>query len=93
MDDLPCSFSFGYELTLLRKFRGTYVKEYHPHAVDEYYDIALKIVDNINSLENSKQIYSTIYNELVDFCCKLIESNKLESAYKHYKDYSIKLAE
>lgn len=57
-----------------------------------YYDIAPRIVKNVESLENGKSIFEKMYDELVAPCCDLIENSKLYEAYVKYKDYSMELA-
>ena len=81
-----------YELELLRDFRDTYVKENYPEDIAVYYDIAPRIVKNVESLENGKSIFEKMYDELVAPCCDLIENSKLYEAYVKYKDYSMELA-
>lgn len=80
-----------YELTELRNFRDTYLKKYHPSEIEEYYNTAPRIVENINSHENSKDIYMLMYDELVLKSLKYIEEKKLERAYLHYKNYTKEL--
>ncbi|MDT8719447.1 hypothetical protein IAI10_22610 [Clostridium sp. 19966] len=79
------------ELTTLRNFRDSYVKENYPEDIDTYYKIAPLIVKKIKTLENQKQIFNKMYNDLVLCCCKLIEQNKLNEAYNKYKNYSLDL--
>lgn len=81
-----------YELTVLRNFRDSYVKENYPHDIEMYYEIAPKIVEKIRTSKNPKQEFNKIYTELVISCCKLIEENKLYEAYCKYKKYSLDLS-
>lgn len=80
------------ELTILRNFRDTYVKEKYPSSVDEYYVIAPKIVKKIDSLGKKNEIYNHLYNELVQPSVKLIKNNEYEGAYNLYKDVSLELS-
>ena len=50
-----------YELSFLRKFRDTYVKDNHPEAIEEYYSIAPAIVNDIQSRENRGELFMRIY--------------------------------
>lgn len=79
------------ELTVLRNFRDTYMKNTAEGCTDicEYYHTAPVIVEEIKKLPNSMEIFENIYNELVVPCVKLIENGELEKAYLHYKDYVI----
>lgn len=80
------------ELTILRHFRDTYVKENHPDSINEYYALAPKIVKTINELANKNDIYNDLYNELVAPCVYLIKNNEFEEAYNLYKAISLNLS-
>ena len=82
-----------YELSVLREFRDSYVKENYPNDIRTYYEIAPQIVVSIRNSKNSKEAFNKIYNELIVPCCKLIEENKLYEAYCTYKKYSLNLRE
>lgn len=79
------------ELTILRKFRDTYVKDNYPKDIDTYYSIAPKIVEKIEKLPDCNEIFNRIYDELVRPCCELILNNKKYEAYENYKNYSLTL--
>ncbi|WP_051652343.1 hypothetical protein [Clostridium algidicarnis] len=79
------------ELTTLRNFRDSYVKENYPEDIDTYYKIAPLIVKKIKTQKNQKQMFNKMYNDLVLSCCKLIEQDKLNEAYNKYKNYSLHL--
>lgn len=68
-----------YELTLLRRFRDTYMmsSEEKSNAVQTYYRVAPMIVENINKAENPKEIYASIWNRYLAPCIRLIEENRL----------------
>lgn len=77
------------ELTTLRAFRDGYMKSL-PQGQDEicqYYHIAPAIVDKIHSLSNAKEIFDSIYIELVLPCVELIKLGNNEAAYLKYRDY------
>lgn len=80
-----------YELEKLRKFRDSFVKQYHPYDIVRYYEISPKIVEIIDRLPHNKDIYNDIYNELVKKTVRLIENNQLDTAYTTYKNYSLDL--
>lgn len=81
-----------YELEVLRKFRDSYVKENYPKDIEMYYEIAPLIVEKIEDLKESNDIFEKMYDELVVPCCELIEKNKLYEAYIKYKNYSLELS-
>ena len=80
------------ELTILRHFRDTYIRQQPQGEADvaHYYAVAPQIVQKIR--ETGKDgIFDTIYQELVLPCVALIENSELEAAYQRYKAYSLKL--
>ena len=83
--------SFGkaddcYELTAFRKFRDKWlVKQSDGKSlVDEYYNIAPKIVEKINSLSDSAEIYKNIWRDYLSACLKFIESGDNQQCKKVY---------
>ena len=82
-----------YELETLRKFRDNWVSKHEngPAEIKIYYDIAPKIVEKLNHLPNSKEIYEKIYQEVVIKCVQFIEEGKEEDAYLLYKNASFDL--
>ena len=79
------------ELNLLRKFRDTYVKIYHPNDVEKYYAQAPKIVNFINNQRNKIEIYSELWYDKILPCINLIETNQFETAYNLYKSTALDL--
>ena len=75
------------ELTILRRFRDSYVKVFHPEDIKTYYRTAPQIVEAIGSMPNSTSIYESMYSELVLGTIDLIKKSQLENAYNFYKDY------
>lgn len=82
-----------YELETLRKFRDNWVSknENGPAEIGIYYEIAPQIVEKLDCLPNSKEIYEKIYQELVLKCVRFIEEGKEEDAYLLYKNASFDL--
>lgn len=80
------------ELTILRNFRDTYVKEYHPETIVEYYRTAPNIVRAIKDRTNSQEIYQNMYSNLVQVMIDLIRIGKYEDAYILYKNYGENMA-
>ena len=77
-----------YELETLRKFRDNWVSKHEngPAEIGIYYEIAPKIVEKLDCLPNSKEIYEKIYQEVVLKCVRFIEEGKEEDAYLLYKN-------
>ena len=72
----------GYELTVLRWFRDTFVSKID---INHYYEIAPIIVDAINENPECDKIYDYIYENVIDECIKAIEQEDYEFAYNRYK--------
>lgn len=82
-----------YELQTLRHFRDTYLraKESGASDIEHYYCTAPRIVYEISSREDSRTIFSELYETLVMPCVRYIESAKLEDAYLLYKKIALEL--
>ena len=76
------------ELTILRQFRDTYVRDIYPDDIVEYYKVAPLIVSAINHRFDRQDIYVRVYEELVLKTIGLIKQGLFENAYQLYKDYS-----
>lgn len=83
--------SFGktddcYELTTFRKFRDTWLAA-QPDGkslIEEYYSIAPRIVDEINKLADSAQIYKNIWQKYLAPCLEFIRSGDNLSCKEKY---------
>jgi hypothetical protein len=82
-----------YELTTLRRFRDNFMLKTidGQKSIKSYYHKAPNLVNRINSCKNSKEIYDYIYDNLVTKSIDLIEKNKLEEAFNHYKNFVVNL--
>jgi len=60
--------------------------------IQEYYKIAPQIVESINAKENAKEIWNSVYEEMVLPCVRMIKSGNKEDAFRLYKSYTLKLA-
>lgn len=82
-----------HELTVLRKFRDEFMKSLPngQQEIQNYYLIAPAIVNAIKGNTLSKEIFDSIYNELVIPCVELIEKGLLESAFQKYRSYTLEL--
>ena len=85
--------SFGkvddcYELTMFRNFRDNWLinQSDGKALIDEYYSTAPTIVDKINKLADSPQIYKTIWNEYLKPCLEFIEIGDNKKCKQLYID-------
>jgi len=64
-----------YELTAFRNFRDKWLalQADGKNLIAEYYEVAPKIVEKINSLSNSAEIYKNIWTDYLQNCLKSIE--------------------
>ncbi|MDO4631003.1 MAG: hypothetical protein Q4A82_01755 [Corynebacterium sp.] len=79
------------ELTTLRMFRDTYVRENHPENITKYYATAPHIVAAIDGRDDAQAIYTKMYQDLVLATINLIEQGNLEQAFVLYKSYGDEL--
>lgn len=84
-----------YELCTLRTYRDTWLSKVDGGiaAISHYYIVAPKIVDAIEKLPNSKEIYEHIYEEMVRPCVSFIEQKKYSEAFDLYRGMTLHLAE
>lgn len=77
-----------YELTLLRRYRNTYMmcSQQGARAVEEYYRIAPAIVEKIGSFQDSAAIYQSIWTQYLSPCIHSIEENRLSDCANIYTD-------
>jgi hypothetical protein len=76
----------GKELTTFRDFRDNYLKNksYGPALVRDYYNNAPKVVAEIDSRQNHKQLYQSIWNEHLSPINRLIEKGEEAEATSKY---------
>lgn len=77
------------ELTALRNFRDTALiaTSEGKNLVKKYYNIAPQIVQEINTYSNSSEIWTLLYEELVQGTVNLIDDNKAADAVNLYSSY------
>lgn len=65
-----------FELTVFRNFRDNWLinQADGKNLIEEYYKIAPKIVEKINSLANSAEVYKNIWCDYLASCLKFIET-------------------
>ena len=76
-----------HELTVLRNFRDNWLKQ-QPDGVmliAHYYDVAPKIVEAIDKLENRLEIWDGVYREMVVPCVEMIEGGRYPEALELYR--------
>lgn len=81
------------ELTTLRDFRDNWLA-HQPGGQEEikrYYEVAPAIVAAVHAKENAKEIFTAIYNELVLPCVALIQDDRMDEAWKLYRDTTERL--
>ena len=85
---------FEHGLNLMRRYRDEYLvnQKGGEEIVAEYYDIAPTIVNRINRMENSEDVYADIWCRYLHPCVSMIESDNLEACRKIYTDmvYSLR---
>ena len=82
-----------YELTAFRRFRDDWLARQAdgPALIEEYYDVAPKIVETINTKDNRNEIYQEILNDYLKPCLTLIERQELEACKSLYMEMVKKL--
>ncbi|MBK6338765.1 MAG: hypothetical protein IPF63_03975 [Bacteroidetes bacterium] len=78
-----------YELQTLRAFRDTILKKNNKglNLINEYYKIAPKIVNQINSSSENKVEYKNIYNKMILPTIDAIENKENQKAIDIYSEY------
>lgn len=79
-----------YELTVLRRFRDTYLQAQPEGAalIQNYYDIAPEIVRKVNRRKEKDEIWEEIYRKMVEPCVALVEKGEFQKALDCYKKYT-----
>ena len=82
-----------HELTVLRNYRDNWLKN-QPDGVlliAHYYEVAPKIVDAIDKLENRLEIWDEVYRETVVPCVEMIQQERCQEALELYQGMTEKL--
>ncbi len=79
-----------YELTTLRWFRNKFVTK---SDIQYYYQIAPIIVNVLNNVSNSDEMYKQIYESVINMCIIEIENGNYNRAYEIYKNAILELEE
>ncbi len=83
-----------HELTTLRTFRDGYLKKTAEGSalIEQYYEIAPKIVEKIEASGKQKEYYEYIYGVVTE-CVAYIEKGDSEGALARYRDMTLTLKE
>lgn len=83
-----------HELTTLRTFRDGYLKKTAEGSalVEQYYEIAPKIVEKIEASGKQKEYYEYIYGVVTE-CVACIEKGDSDGALARYRDMTLTLKE
>lgn len=88
-----CFKSLGFddnsiELQKLRSYRDDYLSKIPTgkNRINEYYLLAPKIVNNIDSSINSSEIYSFIYEKMIKPSIDFIDSKELEKTFSLFEE-------
>jgi len=73
------------ELTVLRKYRDTYLQANHPADIQTYYDIAPTIVLRINERDDADVVWTGLYRQYIVPAIQHIQDGEYELAYTTYK--------
>ena len=75
------------ELNTLRAFRDGYMltSKDGEMMVEDYYETAPGIVNYINALDNSDDIYRGLYTDYIRPCIDMINDGRLNDCMEHYK--------
>lgn len=82
-----------HELTSLRNFRDTFMKkdELMKSEVEEYYRIAPTICKNIDSKDDSAEIYESIYQKWLKNAVSACDSGEKQKAHDIYREMVLEL--
>ena len=75
-----------YELTTLRNFRDNWLAATRSGKalIKEYYEVAPKIVEKINALDNQEEVYRGLWDNYISPCIQLIELGMYEDCRELY---------
>ena len=81
------------DLRILREYRDSYLlkKEGGIRDIARYYKTAPDVVNSIDSLPSSAEIWLDLYDSLVSPCVTLIRQGELEKVYEIYKNCVLEL--
>jgi hypothetical protein len=74
------------ELTTLRQYRDTFLKENHPEEIQTYYNIAPAIVQAIQNRDDAAVVWTDLYRHYLVPAIEAIQEGANELAYSIYKD-------
>lgn len=74
------------ELTILRKYRDTWLAENYPESIKQYYDEAPKIVSALKAREDAPVIFNGLYRHYLVPAIEFIQADRHEDAYQVYRN-------
>ena len=72
-------------LTILRGFRDGYVKKHYPELIASYYQIAPKLVAQLERKKAKEGIYEALRVIYLERCIVMIQNGEYEKAVNHYR--------
>ncbi len=73
------------ELTVLRRYRDSWLKENHPDDIRRYYQAAPRLVEEINALPSPRPVWLALYDNGIMPAVRAIEAGENEKAYIIYR--------
>lgn len=80
------------ELTVLRSFRDSWLKENHPEDIDAYYEIAPKILTALSSMPHAQEILEQTYALYIAPAVEAVKEGENAIAYELYKNMVLMLS-
>ena len=82
------------ELTVLRRYRDTYLKNLPGGRaeIERYYALAPAVVRAVEVRRDAEEYWNRVYEEMVAPCVRLIQQERMEEALETYRAYTLRLA-
>ena len=75
-----------YELTTLRNYRDTWLKEHHPESIEKYYAEAPAIVEKLSARADASHLFHLLNRDYIQPAIAAIEDGAMELAYMIYRN-------
>ncbi len=73
------------ELTVLRRYRDSWLREHHPEDIELYYHVAPVLVEEVDRREDSRAIWLSLYEDSILPAVRAAEAGEDEEAYRIYR--------
>lgn len=73
------------ELTVLRRYRDSWLREHHPEDIELYYHVAPMLVEEVDSREDSREVWLSLYEDSILPAVRAAEAGEDEEAYRIYR--------